>query len=90
MKDAVKIDGKGDSVPDILTGGNYFAQAIEIKRNDANFGTVLINKGKGEFVAESINGVLIKNQISHILPIRIDKNTAYIIARNNDAVMVIK
>lgn len=90
LKDAVIIDANGDQLPDILTGGNYYAQAIEINRNDANFGTVLINKGRGEFVAESINGVLIKNQISHILPIRINKNTAYIIARNNDAVMVIK
>ncbi|CAN5479166.1 VCBS repeat-containing protein [soil metagenome] len=90
LKDAVIMDANGDNLPDILTGGNFYEQAIEINRNDASFGNVLINKNHGDFVVENINGIIIKNQVSHIQPIKIKNTKAYIIARNNDALMIIK
>ncbi len=90
LKDAVVFDANGDNLPDILTGGNFYRQSIQINRNDACFGNVLINKGKGDFIVENMNGVVIKNQVSHIRPVKINNTTAYIIARNNDSAMVIK
>jgi enediyne biosynthesis protein E4 len=59
-------------------------------RYDADFGTVLINKGKDSFVCETINGLQIKGQSRHIKPISISNQQAYVIARNNDSAMVIK
>ncbi|MGF2412942.1 VCBS repeat-containing protein [Ferruginibacter sp.] len=90
LKDAVIIDANGDALPDILTGGNFYEQAMDLNRSDADFGTILINQGKGSFAAQNINGLVIKNEIRHILPIRIKNNAAYIIARNNDSLMVIQ
>jgi hypothetical protein len=90
LKAAVVIDANGDQLPDILTGGNFYDQAMEINRNDADFGDVLINTGQGNFKAERINGVVIKNQVRHILPLQINHQSAWIIARNNDSLLIIK
>jgi enediyne biosynthesis protein E4 len=90
LKDAVIMDANGDSLPDILAGGNFYGQANEINRSDASFGNVLINTGKGNFSVEKMNGLVIKNQVSHIRPIKLNNAQAYIIARNNDSLMIIK
>jgi hypothetical protein len=90
LRDAAIIDANGDNLPDILTAGNFYEQAMPLNRNDAASGTILVNKGSGNFVAESINGIIIKNQVRHIKPIIINKKKAFAIARNNDALMIIQ
>jgi hypothetical protein len=89
-KDAVVINANNDNLPDILLTGNYYDNNIEMGRYDADFGTLLINKGRGIFSSETINGLSIKGQVSKIKPIKIGKQHAYIVARNNDTAMVIK
>ncbi len=89
-KDAVTINANNDSLPDILLVGNYYENNIEMGRYDADFGTILINKGKGNFLPESINGLQIKGPVRHVREINIGKVKAYILARNNDSAMVIK
>ena len=89
-KDAVVVNANDDNLPDILLFGNYYDNNIEMGRYDADFGTILINKGNGVFNCESINGLSIKGQVRHIKPINIGKQQAYIIARNSDSAMVIK
>ncbi len=59
-------------------------------RYDADFGTILINKGKGGFSCETINGLSVKGQVRHFKPINIGKQQAYVLARNSDSAMVIK
>ena len=59
-------------------------------RNDADYGTILVNKGKGKFEAESINGLELKGQVRHIEKINVGKKEAFILARNNDSTMVIQ
>jgi hypothetical protein len=49
-----------------------------------------LNKGHGQFDVENTNGILIKGQVRHIRKIAIAKKEAYILARNNDSVMVVK
>ncbi|HEY5463196.1 MAG TPA: VCBS repeat-containing protein [Hanamia sp.] len=88
-RDAVVIDANGDNLPDILLVGNYYGNNVQMGRNDADFGTILINKGNGQFTCESINGLEIKGQVRHIKKINIGKKEAYILARNNDSTMVI-
>jgi hypothetical protein len=89
-KDGVVVNANDDNLPDILLFGNFYDNNIQMGRNDADFGMVLINKGNGKFDCESINGLQIKGQVRHIKKINIGKQEAYILARNNDSVMVIK
>lgn len=90
FKTATVVDANGDDLPDILLGGNYYDNNIQMGRNDADFGTILVNKGGGKFEAESINGLEIKGQVRHIEKINIGKKEAFILARNNDSTMVIQ
>ncbi len=89
-KDAQVIDANGDNLPDILLGGNYYENNIEMGRYDADYGMLLVNKGNGKFDCESINGVIAKGQIRHIKKINIANKPSYILARNNDSTMVIQ
>ena len=59
-------------------------------RYDADFGTLLINKGNGSFTVESINGLQIKGQVRHISKINIGRKEAYILAKNNDSTTIIQ
>ena len=52
-KDAVVVDANNDSLPDILLGGNYYENNVQIGRYDADFGTILVNKANGKFDAGS-------------------------------------
>ena len=88
-RDAVVIDANHDNLPDILLVGNYYNNNIQMGRYDADFGTILLNKGNGNFSVESINGLQIKGEVRHIRKIMINKREAYILARNNETTMVI-
>ncbi|HEV3252439.1 MAG TPA: hypothetical protein VGZ71_15875, partial [Puia sp.] len=90
FRDAVVVNANNDSLPDILLVGNYYENNIQMGRYDADFGTILLNKGKGSFSAESINGLQIKGQVRHIRRIQIGKKEAFVLARNNDSTMVIQ
>jgi enediyne biosynthesis protein E4 len=90
FKDAIVVNANNDNLPDILLVGNFYDNNIQMGRNDADFGTILINKSNGQFICESINGLQIKGQVRHIKKINIGNQEAYILARNNDSVMVIK
>lgn len=89
-KTAVVVNANGDNLPDILIAGNYYENNIQMGRNDADYGTILINKGNGKFDAETINGLQIKGQVRHIKEINIGNKKAFIVARNNDSTMVIQ
>ncbi|HEX8315321.1 MAG TPA: VCBS repeat-containing protein, partial [Flavisolibacter sp.] len=67
-KDAVVVDANGDTRPDILLGGNYYNNNTEMGRYDADFGTVLINKGAGNFSCNGLNGLAVKGQVRRIQP----------------------
>lgn len=88
-RDAITINANNDSLPDILLGGNFYDNNIQMGRYDADMGAILVNKGKGAFTAEGLNGLLIKGQVRHIAPIQIAKQQAYILAKNNDSTQVI-
>ncbi len=90
LKDAVVVDANGDKLPDVLLVGNYYENNIQMGRYDADFGTILLNKGNGDFSAENINGLAIKGQSRHIAKINIQGKEAFIIARNDDSTMVIR
>jgi len=89
-KDAVVVNANNDDLPDILLVGNFYNCNIEMGRYDADFGTILINQGNGNFTTSPINGLTIKGQVRRIRAVTIGKQPAFILARNNDSAMVIK
>lgn len=89
-RDAVIVNANNDNLPDILLAGNYYENNIAMGRSDADFGTVLINHGKGNFTCETLNGLVIKGQVRHISKINIGGKEAFVLARNNDSTMVIR
>jgi enediyne biosynthesis protein E4 len=90
FRDAVIVNANNDSLPDLLMAGNYYDNNIDMGRYDADFGSVLINKGGGSFACEAINGLQIKGQVRHIRKINIKKKEAFVLARNNDSTMVLR
>jgi len=90
FKDAKVVNANNDALPDILLMGNYYDNSIKIGRYDADFGTILINKGGGLFECGILNGLSIKGQVRHISPINIGNEAAFILTRNNDSAMIIK
>jgi hypothetical protein len=88
-KTAYITDVDNDNLPDVLLGGNYYDNNIQMGRYDADYGTILINKGSDNFIAERLNGVTVKGQVRHIEQINIKNSNAYVFARNNDSLMVI-
>jgi hypothetical protein len=89
-RDAAVVDANGDGLPDILPVGNYFENDVQMGRADADMGTLLLNQGKGAFRAEPLNGMLITGQVRKIRKIRLDGADAWLLARNNDSLMLIR
>ncbi|HVZ26883.1 MAG TPA: VCBS repeat-containing protein, partial [Sediminibacterium sp.] len=89
-RDALVVDANGDGLPDILLAGNYYGSNIQMGRYDADFGTLLINKGNRQFAAESLNGLTITGQVRHMRPIKIGGRDAIVLARNNDSALILR
>lgn len=90
FKRAVIVDANNDHLPDVLLVGNFYDNNVQMGRYDADFGTLLINKGHAHFECSELNGVVIKGQARQIDSIHVAGKLAYIIARNNDSVKVIR
>jgi hypothetical protein len=91
LKDAVIVNANNDQLPDILAVGNFYENNVEMGRYDADFGTILVNKGHGSFAGENISGLQVKGQSRHIKKIQLaNKSEAFVLARNNDSIMVIQ
>lgn len=88
-KDAVVINANNDRLPDILIMGNYYDNNIEMGRYDADYGTILINKGNGSFETSTLNGLSVKGQVRHIKAIKSGNKSLFILGKNNDAVQLI-
>jgi hypothetical protein len=89
-RDAVVVDANGDSLPDILLMGNYYDNNIQMGRYDADFGTILLNKGHDSLLPTNLNGLAIKGQVRHIRNIRVAGKSSFVLAKNNDSVRIIR
>ncbi len=90
FKTATIINANNDSLPDVLLFGNYDENNIEMGRYDADFGTILVNKGNHQFTAENLNGLQVKGEVRQMKNITIDGKPSFVLARNNDSAMVIQ
>jgi enediyne biosynthesis protein E4 len=87
-KAAVVVNANADALPDILLAGNFYENNIQMGRYDADYGTLLLNKG-GHFEVHPLNGLAIKGQVRQIKPIRVKGTEAYLFARNNDSTLLV-
>ncbi len=90
FKAGAVIDANNDSLPDILLFGNYDENNIEMGRYDADFGTLLVNKGNHSFAPSSLNGLTVKGEVRQLKNISIKGKAALVAARNNDSVLVMQ
>ncbi|MCU7552586.1 VCBS repeat-containing protein [Chitinophagaceae bacterium LB-8] len=88
-KDAVIVNANNDHLPDVFMGGNFYDNTIQMGRYDADYGTLLINKGHGNFEYQSLNGVILKGQVRHIRKLTLANKEAYVLVQNNDSVKVL-
>ncbi|MFN5135496.1 MAG: VCBS repeat-containing protein, partial [Chitinophagaceae bacterium] len=86
---SITIDANNDQLPDVLLLGNYFDNNVQIGRQDGDFGTILINKGNGNFEYNAFKGFIDVKQVRKIKPIQINKHNAFILARNSTTVSAI-
>ncbi len=90
IRDVVISDVNHDGLKDIITGGNFYGSSVSVGRSDADFGTMLINKGKGNIQAAPMPGLIIRNEVRKVLPVIVGKDTAWVMARNSDSMMLIR
>lgn len=90
FRDAIIVDANSDNLPDVMLMGNFYENNVELGRNDADFGSLLINKGQGNFQYSPLNGVGIKGQVRHIKPILVNGQRSFLLAKNNDSLQVIR
>jgi hypothetical protein len=89
-RDAAIINANNDNLPDILLAGNFYHSNIQMGKYDADYGTILVNRGKGNFVCENINGFINKGETRHIQPITVKGIQSYILVKNNDSTALIR
>jgi enediyne biosynthesis protein E4 len=89
-KDAVMVNANDDALPDVLLVGNFFNNNIQMGSYDAAAATILINKGKGQFAVEQSIAPAIIGQVRHVKKMLINKQEAWLLAKNNDSLAVLK
>lgn len=84
------INTGNSNISSIIVGGNFYGANIEMGRSDASYGNVLSIDKNNSSAAYPIGGLSIKGQVRRILPIEINGETYFTIARNNENLMIIK
>jgi hypothetical protein len=90
FRDAVVVNANNDDQPDILLAGNFDQNNIRMGKYNADIGTILINKGNGDFSCENLNGLISRGEVRHIRKLNAGSQEIFILARNNDSTRVIR
>jgi len=88
-KSGIVCDANGDKLPDVLLMGNYYDNNVQMGRYDADYGTLLLNQGKGKMIVEPLNGLQVKGQVRKIQSINIGGKKSFVLARNKDTMLII-
>lgn len=89
----VLYDINKDSYPDIVLAGNLHGSEVETPRNDASFGTVLMNDTKGNFNCLTLteSGFLANGDVKAMSLVHLsNESVGILIARNNDRLSLLK
>jgi hypothetical protein len=85
MRTAIAKDLNQDGLVDLVLAGNFYENNVQLGRNDADFGSVLINQGGVKFVYQNIPGLSIKGQVRKLQD---DQEKIWVI-RNNDKASIL-
>ncbi len=83
-------DFDGDGRLEVLLGGNFYENNIELGRYDANFGNILAIGPEGDFRVEPLGSLRVKGQVRRIKAINIGGKACFIMARNDGPVLVVQ
>jgi hypothetical protein len=83
-------DFDGDGNQDVILGGNFYGVIPKIGRYDASYGNYLQGDGKGNFknIEPRKSGWTLSGEIRAMKMMEIGDNSAVIVARNNENVLV--
>ncbi|HYG38428.1 MAG TPA: VCBS repeat-containing protein [Cytophagales bacterium] len=83
----LSIDVNGDKKKDLLLFGNDEYMRLKIGKTDANYGTLLLNKGAGEFeyVPQYKSGLNISGDVKSSMAIKSPKGDLLILGINNQS-----
>src|SRR4030095_1666432 len=77
-RDAEIVNVNNDSLPDILLVGNFYDDNVRLGRYDADYGTILVNNGKGKFTVATLRNMNLKGQVRHIKEISVDNKQSFV------------
>ncbi len=86
------MDVNMDHKPDLVMGGNQFGFLPQFGRLDANYGLVLVNKGKHQFqvLDDKNSGLAITGQVRDIVALPSKSATQVLFIRNDDFPVLLK
>jgi len=79
LKAAIARDFNQDGLTDLLLAGNFYENNVQLGRSDADFGSMLINKGGTNFVYQMLPGLNINGQVRKLYD---DKAKIWVIKNN--------
>jgi hypothetical protein len=85
LKAAIARDVNGDGLSDLMMAGNFYENNVQLGRNDADFGSMLINKGDSKFVVQFIPGIRLKGQVRKL----VDEQGKIWVIKNNEVSTII-
>ena len=85
-------DLNGDGLQDVILVGNEFNTEVVDGRYDASFGTILINRGQGEFeeISTSDTGFFVKGNAKSIARIEVGENSTVVVGINDASTATLK
>lgn len=86
-------DVDNDGKKDMILVGNFYPFRVQLGREDASYGSILVNKGKDDFrsLPYSETGWFSPGDIRDMITVKTKtQGTLYIISKNDDAIQVIK
>jgi hypothetical protein len=89
-RSAAVTDANVDGKPDLLLFGNFHDYNVELGRQDADRGLLLLNRGNGKFDVRNMPGVSIDAQVRSIRSIQVGGKQTWILARNDASFRLIR
>lgn len=79
------LDINNDGNTDLVLGGNEYNYKPQYSRLDANYGSVLLGDGKGNFIWQNYSdtGFFVKGEIKNIIPVKGQNQTLLLVTINN-------
>jgi len=84
------FDFENDDLPEIIIGGNFYDNNVEMGRLDGDYGSILQVLPNATFGIYEIGDLNILGQVRNIELIDIQGRPAFLLAKNNDYLQIIK